>query len=252
MVLTVYVFLAALSQFIPHVDSKVITVSNDGDTSGVECCVNGTCPCGSLYYALQNLTSHSIINITSESVTLNTTTPIGSGNLHNITITGNGAIIMCNNGGGVYCESCSDVIFEGITWDDCNTSQLLIRVSSIMIKDCSFCYTKNDVDNVQHISNGDQLISIQDSRFTACGSIVDYDIMLALSFKTSRNFMIVISNSIFSIKLMVSQQMAMSFSLIILSCAFNEYSILSASVTASQGKFQINDTIFHTAWSSKR
>ena len=81
--------------------------------------MNGTCPCGSLCYALQNLTSNSIINITSESVTLNTTTPIGSGNLQNITITGNGATIMCNNSGGVYCESCSDVIIEGITWDQC-------------------------------------------------------------------------------------------------------------------------------------
>jgi len=26
---------------------------------------------------------------------------------------------MCNNSGGVYCGSCSDVIIEGITWDQC-------------------------------------------------------------------------------------------------------------------------------------
>ena len=69
-----------------HDHNKVITVdsnSNDNDT----CCVTGGCPCGSLTLALQNLTSNSIINITSESVTLHTTTPIGSRNLHNITIT---------------------------------------------------------------------------------------------------------------------------------------------------------------------
>jgi len=30
---------------------------------------------------------------------------MGSGNLHNITITGNGATIMCNNSGGVYTVS---------------------------------------------------------------------------------------------------------------------------------------------------
>ena len=98
--------------------SKVIIINNDG-TNTTECCVNGTCPCNSLHLALQNLTSNAIINITSESVTLHTTTPIGSGNLHNITITGNGATIMCNNSGGVYCESCSDVIIKGITWDQC-------------------------------------------------------------------------------------------------------------------------------------
>ena len=131
---------------IPFVESDlVITVNNDGDAS-VECCVNGTCPCGSLYYALQNLTSNSIINITSESVTLNTTTPIGSGNLHNITITGNGATIMCNNSGGVYCESCSDVIIEGITWDECYTNPLLVKAISISITNCVFWYDQDDQD----------------------------------------------------------------------------------------------------------
>ena len=83
--------LSTASLFVPQVDSEMITVNNDGDIS-IECCVNGTCLCGSLYYVLQNLimTSNSIINITSESVTLHTTTPIGSGNLHNVTITGRG------------------------------------------------------------------------------------------------------------------------------------------------------------------
>ena len=46
------------------VSSKVITVNNNGNDS-VECCVDGTCPCGSLHYALQHLTSNSTINITS-------------------------------------------------------------------------------------------------------------------------------------------------------------------------------------------
>ena len=44
---------------------------------------------------------------------------MGSGDLNNITITGNGATIMCNNSGGVYCESCDHVVIEGITWDKC-------------------------------------------------------------------------------------------------------------------------------------
>ena len=112
-----WLLLAALC--IIEVHNKVITVdsnSNDNDT----CCTTGGCPCGSLILALQNLTNNSIINITSESVTLHTTTPLGSGNLHNITITGNGATIMCNNSGGVYCESCSNVTINGITWDQCS------------------------------------------------------------------------------------------------------------------------------------
>ena len=114
--------------------SKVITINNDG-TNTTECCVNGTCPCNSLHLALQNLTNNSIISIISESVTLHTTTPIGSGNLHNITITGNGATVMCNNSGGVYCESCNDVIIEGITWDQCGDPNKDNMVAGIHLTD---------------------------------------------------------------------------------------------------------------------
>jgi len=101
-----------------HADSKVVTINNHGRNSTV-CCLDGLCPCSSLFFALENIMNHTIINITSQSVTLNTTIRIGLGNLHNLTIIGNGATIMCNNSGGVYCESCSDVIIEGITWDQC-------------------------------------------------------------------------------------------------------------------------------------
>ena len=156
-VIIVWILLLILNHIVPQV---VITVSNDGDIS-IECCVNGTCLCGSLYYALQNLTSNSIINITLESVTLYTTTPIlGSGNLHNITITGNGTTIMCNNSGGVYCESCSDVIIGEVTWDECYTSHLLLSTFSINITDCNFCYSENDTYNEMQGSSGDHVVSI--------------------------------------------------------------------------------------------
>ena len=101
-----------------HAESKVVTINNRGKYS-TACCVDGSCPCSSLSFALQNLKNNTIISITSESVTLNTTTPMGSGNLHNITMTTNGATILCNNSGGVYCKLCSDVTIEGITWDQC-------------------------------------------------------------------------------------------------------------------------------------
>ncbi|XP_065919072.1 uncharacterized protein [Dysidea avara] len=101
-----------------HTESTVVTINNHGNYS-TTCCVDGSCPCSSLSFALENLKSNSIVHITSESVTLNTITPMGSGNLHNITITGNGATVKCNNSGSVYCKSCSDVIIEGITWEQC-------------------------------------------------------------------------------------------------------------------------------------
>ena len=44
---------------------------------------------------------------------------MGSGKLTNITITGSNVTIVCNNSGSVYCESCDNVMIEGITWDSC-------------------------------------------------------------------------------------------------------------------------------------
>ena len=102
----------------------VIIVNNNGDNS-TNCCVIGTCPCSSLSSALHDVSDNTVINITSESVTLHDIVGMGTGNLNNITITGNGATIMCNNTGGVYCESCSDITIFEITWYQCgrNDSQ---------------------------------------------------------------------------------------------------------------------------------
>ena len=63
------------------------------------------------------------IQITSQLVTLDSNVTMGSGSLNNITIQGNGAVVMCNNKGSVACRSCSNVIFEGITWDRCANSE---------------------------------------------------------------------------------------------------------------------------------
>ena len=96
----------------------VITVNTSGSNTN-ECC-RGNCLCSSLSSALKHMQDHTVINITSKVVTLNNIVGMGSGNLSNITITGNGTTIMCNNtGAGVYCESCSDITIMGITWYQC-------------------------------------------------------------------------------------------------------------------------------------
>ena len=131
------------------VHSKVIIVnSNDGNDS-VECCVNGTCTCSSLSTALLNIDNNTIINITSESIALNNTTTMGSSKLTNITITGSNVTIMCNNSGSVYCESCDDVIIEGITWDRCgdpngtNIAGVTFNgTSNISLVNCTFQHSQ--------------------------------------------------------------------------------------------------------------
>ena len=131
---------------IAHVACDVVITVNNSGSDNDTCCVNGTCPCSSLSSALHNVSDNTVINITSESVTLHDIVGMGSDNLNNITITGNGATIMCNNTGGVYCESCSDITIMGITWYQCGgndydpfTAFTFINSSSeILIKDCTF------------------------------------------------------------------------------------------------------------------
>jgi len=93
---------------------KVITVDNAGVYSG-KCCEDGICPCSSLARALQSLKNDTVIQIASESVVLETIIHMGS--VHNITIIGNNATIRCNNIGAINCASCSDIIIEGLIWD---------------------------------------------------------------------------------------------------------------------------------------
>ena len=126
----------------------VITVNNNGSDNDT-CCVNGTCPCSSLSSALHDVSDNTVINITSASVTLQDIVGMGSGNLNNIIITGNGATIMCNNTGGVYCESCSDITIMGIIWYQCGLTNKSIRyqgiyfynISNLLLQNCSFQYS---------------------------------------------------------------------------------------------------------------
>ena len=135
--------------------SKVITVNITSDNSSQECCTEEGCMCASLSIALQYINSNTTINITSSSVMLDERVKLGSGctsgsgNLTNITITGSNVIIMCNNSGSVYCESCDHVMIEGITWDRCgdpngiNIAGLTFNgTNSISLVNCTFQHSQ--------------------------------------------------------------------------------------------------------------
>ena len=119
MIVGALIFLSILTSRCMCLHSKVITINSNHGSDNAKCCAKGKCACSSLSTALLNIDSHTIISITSESVTLNHTTRMGSGKLTNITITGSNVTIMCNNSGSVYCESCDHVVIMGITWDRC-------------------------------------------------------------------------------------------------------------------------------------
>ena len=105
-----------------HGQSKVITVNTNEGNESTECCVKGICVCSSLSIALQKMESNTIVNITSEAITLNDNIEIGSGNLNNIAITSHVATITCSDS-TIYCASCDDVTISGITCVNCNAKQ---------------------------------------------------------------------------------------------------------------------------------
>ena len=169
---------------ITHVACDVLITVNNNGSDNDKCCVYGTCPCSSLSSALHDVSDNTVINITSESVTVHNIVGMGSGNLSHITIIGNGATIMCNNTGCVYCESCSDITIMGITWYQCGcngsgypVTQLAalgftIVASDIHIQNCTFL---NSSGYPVYIYNATGNVLITESSFqaTVCSFPVD-------------------------------------------------------------------------------
>ena len=105
---------------ITGVANWTITVNTTMHDDGM-CCGNNETQCtyGSLSTALRCLKNDTVITIVSNMNVLDNITTMGSGLLNNITIIGNGATVMCNNTGGIFCNSCSNIIIKQIIWDQC-------------------------------------------------------------------------------------------------------------------------------------
>ena len=175
-----------------HVNSKVITINTNSGSDNASCCVDGECNCSSLSTALTNTTNNTVINITSESVTLEEHIVMGSGD--NITIIGSGVTIMCNYSGRVEltCSKvCTRIVIEGITWDRCGGPAYelialeLNSVADVLIRNCVFrhlsttAYIKMDhgsviIDNCSfvlysdssHLFSGESAVEIYKSHLS--------------------------------------------------------------------------------------
>ena len=117
-----------------HVHSKVITV-NIGGSNSSRCCFEAKCPCSSLPNALRMMNNNTIINITLETLTLNDSVRIGSGNISNITITSHRTTVCCKNI-MISCESCDDVLISGITWVSC-----IFALSNCSVLNCTLMHS---------------------------------------------------------------------------------------------------------------
>ena len=131
---------------------RVITV-DDSVNDSQHCLLNNTLQCSLFHYVLAHLQSGDYVNVTSNSVSLLTVVELQ--NVNTITIRGQGnTIVMCNNTGAVFCNNCSDVIIEGITWDQCGNPQALRTIiynnggiffhtiSNLTVQNCTFQHSK--------------------------------------------------------------------------------------------------------------
>ena len=150
-------------------ESKYIEVNNEGNVNS-SCCIEGMCLCGSLFEAFRHIENNTMINITS-SVSLNDVTHIGLEALNNITITGNKVTVECNNTGVFSCRYCSNVVIQGITWDQCGdpTHPIFIhaigfRVAmNVSIIGCTFQHSKVCHTVLLPLSSG--FVEVRNSRF---------------------------------------------------------------------------------------
>ena len=147
-IMIMWLCLITVSQLVDSKDSKMIVVNNSGNSSEW-CCKFGNCICGSFYNALLFIENNTVISIASSTVQLND--PVNIERLSNIRITSSeGAMVMCNDTGYLFCNVCSNVIVEAITWDQCGSINVSLQagigflnaVSNISIFNCTFQYFK--------------------------------------------------------------------------------------------------------------
>ena len=165
--------------------STVITVNNEGNNSN-DCCTGGLCPCSSFIDALKYVKDDTTVNITSQIVTLDSNVTMGSGSLNNITIQGNGAVVMCSNKGSVACRSCSNVIFEGITWDQCANSKFtqgigFVNAVNVTMYMCTFQHFNTCIGVVFFNVTGFIIVQRCQFLFNHLGNVSDYDAYAALA-----------------------------------------------------------------------
>ena len=154
-----------------QVESKVITVNNNGQNTS-DCCVDGKCPCSSLFSSIQHITDSTIVNIISESVELHNITTLHS--TSDITITSNKTIVKCNNTGSASFVNTTNITIHGITWDQCGDPNdphvdggiSFATITTLTIDNCSFQNSQICAVSLSSVS-GD--ITIKDSYFISNG-----------------------------------------------------------------------------------
>ena len=145
--------------------------------------LNYTRHCSSFDYVLAHLQSGDYVNVISNSFSLLTMLELN--NINAIAIRGQAdTIIMCNNTGGVSCNNCTNLVIEGITWDQCGDYQRkdiygglnFHVISNFTVQNCTFQHSKLRALSITspsgfiHIINS-QLLYNANSDIITCGMV---------------------------------------------------------------------------------
>ena len=128
-------------------ESNITYDFSDNETHYALCCVYGKCTCSSLHKALTNLTSNTLVNITTD-VKLSSIISVPA-NLVNVSINGynNSIVLCCNSSGGLHFVSCYNCTIGAVIWKQCGVNRdnkagypvlQVYKSSNIIISNCYF------------------------------------------------------------------------------------------------------------------
>ena len=204
------IILAVVIQFVNGYQNIVHVselINEESFIASDKCYVYGNC---FLDQALANLTSNTLINITTD-VTLSSL--VRASDIENVSIIGhNNPTVNCKSVGRIHITFCKNCIIQGITWEECGTKNIdnhtepglmLSYSSTVMIQNCSFQRSVGQAVVLSEVS-GD--IIIYDCKFVSNSYYGGHGAAVYYLSNNARNpqFVFIISNCNFSYNRMKS------------------------------------------------
>ena len=205
--------LAVMVQFVNGYQSIIHVselFSEESFMASNKCCAYENCSCSSLDHALANLTSNTLINITTD-VTLSSL--VTASDIENVSIIGhNNPTVNCKSVGRIHITLCKNCIIQGITWDESGTKNIdyhtepglmLSYSSTVTIRNCSFQHSVGQAVVLSEMSGN---ININDCKFVNNNYYGGHGAAIHYLSNNARNseFTFIISNCNFSYNKMKS------------------------------------------------
>ena len=138
-------------------------------------CQSRNCQCKNLEDVTANITYNSLITL-SDKVRLSSA--VNFSFIKNISIIGqNNLVVFCVNGGGLQVEFCNNLTIQDITWIGCKTALRIYNSKDVMIRRCSFLYSKRQAIEMSEPSKNvsvDYCKFMHNNHYRGHGSAIHY------------------------------------------------------------------------------